>query len=155
MIHSIAKGMMEKQSQWYIGHPGFAWAFRRDSFECFYDKFIVGGGDVVMCEAFYGSFQYENMYNNQVSKNMKKDLKKYIIRIYSKIRGKVGFTKGLILHLWHWDSSKRQYVERKNILKEVNFDPNNDLQLNEDGCWEVDKELSIKIGEYFNQREED
>jgi hypothetical protein len=51
-----------------LGHPGFAWAARRDVLEAcggFYDGCIVGGADRVMAHAWFGDF-----HNNIVEKSL-------------------------------------------------------------------------------------
>ena len=58
------------------------------------------------------------------------------------------------------DHENRGYSERSLILKELNYDPNVDLQVNEIGCYEFtesakNKLLEDRIKSYFDSRKED
>ncbi|WP_129677464.1 hypothetical protein [Candidatus Chloroploca sp. Khr17] len=74
------------------------------------------------------------------------------------VRGAIGCTPGMALHLWHGDPVNRQYGHRNAILKRHHFDPATDLRLNEDGLWEwaSDKfQLHQEVKHYFYARRED
>jgi hypothetical protein len=77
---------------------------------------------------------------------------------YDDIQGRVGAVPGTVLHLWHGNLARREYMERREILKSQAFDPLRDLRMGENGCWEwnSDKpELHMWIREHFQRRRED
>jgi len=77
---------------------------------------------------------------------------------YNDIQGHVGAVSGIALHLWHGNLARREYRERKEILKQHAFDPRADLRLGENGCWEWNSqkpELHAWIREHFQRRRED
>lgn len=79
-------------------------------------------------------------------------------QMYQEVRGSVYFVSGEIQHLWHRDFENRYYEERKATLNKYNFNPNRDLKLNSDGCWEwaTDKpDLQREVRLYFEERKED
>ncbi|MBW3019686.1 hypothetical protein KY334_00145, partial [Candidatus Woesearchaeota archaeon] len=152
-IHSFAKGTCYelKINCIYDGHPGFAWAFRKDSFPGFYDKMIAGGADAFMAYAFFGKHFQPHLYKNEFLKSKEK----YIEKVHKIINGKIGFIPGMILHLWHGERKNRHHESRQHILKNLNYNSETDLKLNEYGCWEVNKELDEKISNYFDSRKEE
>jgi len=151
-IHSFAKGMIDigkRDPTFYSGHTGFAWAFRLDSFNYFYDKLIIGGGDHFIAYALYG-LHHIKQYSTI---SMIKDQQQYI-KSLSSINGNVSYTSGIVHHLWHGSRHNRHYHDRVKILEQFNFNPN-DLVMNKSKCWETSTELEIAICRYFDSRKED
>jgi hypothetical protein len=77
---------------------------------------------------------------------------------HAAVRGRMTFTEGVLLHLWHGSPAKRQYGTRDSILHRYAFDPATDLRLNEQGVWEwasAKAGLHRELAEYFRSRRED
>jgi hypothetical protein len=143
------------------GHTGMAWAGRKKIFQkCgFYDVSISGNADHLMAHAMCGDFN-SPCVERYLGKNNK--LQKHFARwgksFYQEIAGKVGYTPGTILHLWHGEQKDRQYVEKSQELRSFNFDPLVDLCVGATGCWEWNSnkpELQKWAVNYFLSRKED
>lgn len=143
-----------------VGHPGFAWAARRDVLEAcngLYDACIVGGADRVIAHAFFGDY-----HGKVVSKIVLGGLGDHYLdwakRAHRIVRRSVTLVNGLVLHLWHGSSADRLYFERHEFVDGYGFNPRHDLAVNKWGCWEwaSDKpELHNWIQSYFSSRNED
>ena len=143
------------------GHTGLAWAARRDILERhgFYDACISGSGDHMMAHAMCNDFG-----SSCVERLMKKDsklLKHFInwgVPFYEDVRGKIAFTKGVVVHLWHGETTDRKYIQRHDELRACDFDPFTDLRIGKNGAWEWNSDkpnLHKWAVEYFNERKED
>jgi hypothetical protein len=141
-----------------IGHPGFAWAARRDILsQCkLLDFEILGGADAGIVAAMYGD--YEHPHANAGGPLLKKCLRRWMGSFFSLVRGNVGAIPSRIHHLWHGSSVNRQYLERRTWLAQNNFDPNSDIRLSASGTWEwTDRNPRLRdlVFNYFHQRRED
>ena len=79
-------------------------------------------------------------------------------RWYAAVHGRMTFTSGDALHLWHGSLARRQYGARNGIIRRHAFNPLTDLRLNEQGVWEwaSDKDaLHREMADYFQSRRED
>ena len=77
---------------------------------------------------------------------------------YADVHGQIGYTPGIVLHLWHGTPARRQYTARFAIPTRHRYAPASDLRLNQDGIWEwaSDKTgLHQAVREYFWSRQED
>lgn len=121
------------------GHTGFAWAARREVIAThgLYDACIAGSGDHMMAHAFCGDFKSECirriLCDNPAHVSY---FRQWAERIYSDVRGHIGYVPGTILHLWHGEMANRRYVERNQELARFGFDPRTDLRMGDSGCWE-------------------
>ena len=132
-----------------LGHPGFAWAARRDYLERvggFYDEAILGGGDLLMWDAWSGGARS----------------RLYALRLRAKrwsCRLQAGCLDQTIVHRWHGTRMARQYVERDAVLQSTGFDPERHLTRNAAGAWcwtaEAPVELQTYCREYFTRRRND
>jgi len=144
-------------------HTGFAWAARRGVIEShgFYDRFVLGGGDLVMCAAMFGyaaAWLGRSWAGKFCSEAQIQDLLEWSDAFWNTVRGSVSYTGGDVLHLWHGRMENRRYFTRLVILKEERFDPRADIALDGDSCWtwNSDKpELHRRVREYFEGRKED
>lgn len=139
-----------------MGHCGFAWAGRRAVLEQprFYDRAIIGGGDLCMAAAFFGVPLDANLATDA----MRRDYRRWAEAIGPAVGGQVGYVPGGVLHLWHGHRMHRFYASRARILRRFAFDPNADLVLNPNGCWEWASEksrLHQVVREYFQIRNEE
>ncbi|MBK6313340.1 MAG: hypothetical protein IPF53_03235 [Blastocatellia bacterium] len=65
---------------------------------------------------------------------------------------------GRLLHLWHGQWKDRRYTSRHLHLREFDFDPDLDIRVGSDGCWEWSgekAELRDAVAAYFANRQED
>lgn len=142
-------------------HCGFAWACNRyayDKTNGLIDYSILGSGDYHMAMALINkvedSFPREK---DRIHPSYYQKLKDYeaLIRIY-KIR--LSYTPGTILHHWHGRREDRKYVERWNILYDHNYNPDEDIEYDEDGLLNLSnygKRMEMDIIQYFIERRED
>ncbi|MBP5971450.1 hypothetical protein HW132_01545 [Brasilonema sp. CT11] len=143
------------------GHTGFAWAARKDLLlkHGFYDASITGGGDDLIVHAMCGAW-YSICLVKCFAKN--KNHFNYFInwakKIYVDVLGQIGCVSGSVLHLWHGNAENRLHLERNFQLNSFSFDPENDISIDENGCWKWNSGKAYMhqwVVEYFSQRKED
>ena len=135
--------------------PGGAWAGCRRTFEGigFYDRSIVGSGDLLTSESFWGQSCSLAPY---LSPAMVRELGDWQGRLFRCIGGRVSCGSGRAHHLWHGSTSEKHHIRRLSWLALHDFDPERDIRLNQDGCWEwgSDKpQLHRLIENYLVQRD--
>lgn len=139
--------------------PGFAWAARRETLEkCggLLDTHIMGGGDNMMYFAAMGMFSTYMLTRTNIE--WRQAYLKWAAKFYREVKANVGYIPGNVMHLYHGTYADRQYVERWMILSRNEFNPEEDIKINEDGIWEwaSDKpDLHDSVAEYFAERKED
>jgi hypothetical protein len=142
----------------YHGHTGFGWAARRSVLEQagLYTGCIAGGGDDVMAHCFCGDWESlcltrmmgagTRWYHHAVA---------WATKMYPLVRARLGVVPGVALHLWHGEIASRAYMLRHEVLRAADFDPNRDLEADENGCWRwaSDKPpLHTALESYLRQR---
>ncbi len=141
------------------GHPGYAWACRRDAYENMgglIDWAILGSADRHMA---YGLVdKIDSSYHPNVHPKYKKACKIWQVRARHYIHRNVGYLPGLITHHWHGAKVNRGYQNRWRILVDEQFDP--ELDLKRDACGvlmltERNWRLRDKVRRYFSSRSED
>lgn len=155
---NIEKSYIKKTNEYRFSRyaPVFAWAARKNIFENigFYDKMILGGGDVVMSSC----FAKHDMIINNLSDELYKDIMNWQTKLSKDLKTpSIGFISGSIVHLFHGTNKNRRYYERNFILKNNNFNPNKDLYTNDYDCFEINKRkenLERDIKNYFYSRNE-
>lgn len=150
---------MSTNNQLYLGHPGFAWAMRRDAFENLgglFDKAILGAGDHHMALALVHASQ--RSFPEAVSPGYKRAVYEWETRCRQYIDRNIGFMPGSLLHYWHGRKADRRYVERWKILIEHQYDPETDLKYDSQGLYQFtdrSHDLAYDIRHYFEVRNED
>lgn len=142
------------------GHPGFAWAARRQILDShgIYDRCILGGGDVIIAHSLYGDTDFWrgfNFYCRQMTKKEIGCVAQWGRCIYNDVRSSVYYLPGRALHLWHGSVGRRDYMERQRILKENDYDPDADVSMDAEECWQwsSDKpDLHSRAKAYFDAR---
>jgi hypothetical protein len=141
---------------------GHAWAMRREVLERaeFYEAMIVGGGDYVFLQAAIGQFEVVRESHGWTSPHSRQygHFLRWANRFYSIAQGRVGMVSGDIFNLWHGELRNRQYLPRHRILIAHDFDPDQDIAIDENGSlrWNSDKPaLHQAVREYFHRRQED
>lgn len=139
------------------GHSGYAWAGRRDVLaeHGFYEANILGNGDLNIALAMFGGADYVS--KTRFSDKARKHLEAWARRFHGDVRGSVGYVEGVVRHLWHGNKRDRLYDVRLTVLKDHDFDPDNDLGYDDAGVlrWKVDKPgLRDWCRRYFEMRKE-
>jgi hypothetical protein len=120
------------------GHTGFAWAARREVLaeHGLYDAMIAGSGDHVMAHAFAGDFSSRCI--RRIMADNEPHIRHFVRwaeQIYPRVRGRVGFVPGRLLHLWHGETEHRRYVDRNRELAAFGFNPEKHLERDARGLW--------------------
>lgn len=141
-----------------FGHPGFAWAARREllSNHGLLDNHIVGGGDMAMAAAMFGIWDFWEL--RCYSPALRQAVMNWMTRFFIDVQGQVGCVSGTVLHLWHGSRENRRYIGRYEPITRHEFDPVADIYAAEDGTWRWKgnkPELEKAVAEYFAQRRED
>jgi len=139
------------------GHPGMAWAARRNWLERvgFYDKMILGSADFLMASAFYQD--HSPMRKKHFPDQLISDARCWERKVYHQVGSSVYYTPGTIYHLWHGERSLRLLDCRLSVLKKYEFGVG-DICLNADECWEwatPKAQLHRWVEEYFKRRNEE
>jgi hypothetical protein len=143
------------------GHTGFAWAARREVLagRGLYDACIAGSGDHMMAHAFCGDWTSACVDRIiGVANRHRSYFLDWCKAVYPRVRARVGFVPGAVLHLWHGEVGDRRYVDRNRELAGFGFDPAADVRVGADGCWEWASRkpgLHRWAAEYFGRRLED
>lgn len=143
------------------GHTGFAWAARRDILQShgLYDRCIAGTGDHLMSHAFLGDLTSKCVNRIVGTDNpYYESFVTWASKLHTEVKGRIGFTKGSVLHLWHGDLQNRKYWDRNKELLAFQFDPENDLKIDSKGvfAWGSNKlDLHKWANDYFYERKED
>lgn len=146
-----------------FGHPGYAWAYRREAIEAmgsgmggpFLDTAILGAADHHMCLALVGLAK--NSLPNGINKAYRDEVYGWQERVKT-LRQDVGYVNGTILHHWHGKKKQRKYRERWEILIENDYVPSLDLRRDWQGLYQLsDRSIKLRddIRTYFRQRNED
>ena len=143
------------------GHTGFAWAARRAVLAThgLYDACISGSGDHMMAHAFCGDWESKCIDRILGDNTRHRDhFAAWSKRLYADVRAQVRAVPGVLLHLWHGETSNRRYVLRNQELAGFRFDPYTDIRLGAGGCWEWSggkEELRQWAISYYASRSED
>ena len=141
---------------------GHAWMMRRENLRQtgFYEAMVVGGGDYVHLQAAIGQFEpvrdghgWKEGHSRQYRHYLR-----WAERFYRIVQGRIGLVAGNIFNLWHGELLDRQYLPRHRILTAHDFDPDQDIAVDDGGGlrWNSDKPaLHQAVRDYFRDRQED
>jgi hypothetical protein len=138
---------------------GYVWAARRELLREheFYDACIVGGGDSVIVRAAYD--RIDDAIRLHLMNAARRDHYLHWARPFSDtVRGSVSFVEGELWHLWHGKSENRQYRRRLEDFSRFDFDPGNDISLDDNQAWTWSSDKPALHGfvqGYFASRMED
>lgn len=149
------------------GHPGFAWAARRDSLNKLgsaissplLDFGVLGSADRHMACSFIGRAM-ESVHGD-MHPNYKKWLKQWESSAEIALKRNVSYVSNTVRHMWHGRKADRGYSSRWKILVRNQFDPEVDLAKDVSGLWRlvVKTPRQIKLRDdmrkYFISRKED
>lgn len=155
-IESIASKMNRQSPDW--GHPGFAWAARRDFLEGtggLFDCDPIGGGDTWMMWGFTGRCRNESMVS---SPPLTDAWERWAARALEVTQGRVGLVPGGVYHLYHGEYQNRSYVQRTKAKADYHFDPGRDVRIDDMGLYEwtgANPGLEQFVRDYFPSRQDD
>jgi hypothetical protein len=144
------------------GHPGFAYAIRRESLNRLgriIDWGVLGSADRHMACALVG--RVEDSVHGDCHPGYHRWLQIWQERAERHIKRNVGYVPGTIRHMWHGRKADRGYSSRWRILVRHQFNPDTDLKLDVSGVWqlvsETPRQLRLRddIRKYFRARRED
>lgn len=157
MLHFIEDEQL-KNVGGELGWCGLAWACRRSIFgeHGLYDRLVVGGGDRAFACACYG---IKDVWPRDfLSEAANRDLRNWIDNIFFQVKGSVFYVGGRVFHLWHGNEGNRFYIIRHPKMAKFCFDPQKDIKINKEGCWEWSSnkpKLHKFVKDYFSARQED
>jgi hypothetical protein len=130
------------------GHVGFAWGAQRSLLEGvnLYDKALVGGADHIIAHAAAG-----HICHNCITKSFTEDIdavNKWSKKFFKKTKGKLGYVKGDLYHIWHGALENRQYLKR---IKEFTPIAKNISKKDKNGLYVAEDDTYVK--NYFKHRE--
>jgi hypothetical protein len=142
-----------------FAHPGYAWCATRSAMEWLgglLETGALGAGDHHMALALVGRAHLS--MPGAVHPNYAAHVLRWQQRALQHLNHNIGFLWGTIEHSWHGRKEDRKYVDRWEIIRRHNFDPDLDLKRNVYGVMELAGNkpmLRHDIDVYFRQRNED
>lgn len=140
-------------------HPGYAWAWQRQTLNRVGGLFDLGGmgsGDHHMALGLIG--HAEASLPGGVTASYRNAVRAWGNRAAAEINGKLGFVHGTIEHPFHGRKGDRGYQSRWDMFLEHGFDPTTDLKRNTDQVIEFagnKPDLERAFDRYLRAREED
>ena len=155
----IVQGPNAAPGGYEFGHPGYAWAYTRQTLDWaggLVETAALGAADHHMAMGLIG--RIGDSIHGGMTAGYKAPLNLWQRRVFSHVKGAIGYLPGTIEHYWHGSKDKRAYVSRWDILAKHQFDPMTDLKKNSYGVLELSgnkPELAHDIDVYFRSRDED
>lgn len=150
---------LAKKSKYAHGHPGFAWAARREALDAvggLIDWGILGAGDRHMACSLIG--QVKSSFPDEVHRGYRQLALDWQARATKRIKKDIGYVAGTINHYYHGPKSARGYMSRWQILIKEQFNPLDDIFRDTRGLWQLEEHkagLRDKVRRYFRSRFED
>ncbi len=132
------------------GHVGFAWGARREILDevPLYDKALIGGADHIIAHASAGQIGH-----SCILKSFTDDIdavNDWSRKFYAVAKGKIGYVKGDLYHIWHGALEKRQYLKR---IQDFTSTAKNINERDENGLHVCDGDDEY-VKQYFDHRED-
>lgn len=112
------------------GHPGYAWAARRDILDRhgLYEHAIVGSADHCMAHAAVGDY-YSECAHRPMHKQPRlvEHFYEWAKPFADSVGGRIGTVSGEAMHLWHGDLAHRKYLMRHLEFAEFGVNPFTDI----------------------------
>jgi len=159
----INKGYAQRPAkplnQVVTGHPGLAWAFRRETLDNLgglFDLSITGSGDTHMANALMGDVIFNSRPG--MSPGFEKALKEWQAKCDTFVKQNIGAVKGACSHYWHGKGDERGYDKRWDITCFHKYDPATDITVGDNGLYEYtgnkpNLEYDLRLS--FTSRNED
>jgi hypothetical protein len=161
---ALAKKRPLTMSTFYHYHPGFAWAFKRDVFRKvggFYDKSIIGGGDIALVLAMFPGHVSDSDFiranaHGRFGEFVLESWREYY-NTFKEVNPRIGCLPIKLFHLFHGVTKDRNYTERyRAISKVLTGGWNDEIFLNKDGLFEFNNPIiNDVLYKYFKDRNED
>jgi len=138
---------------------GYAWAGRTELLRKhgLYDACVVGSGDRAIFSAAIGRSEdavaYMRMNSSRVT-----HYRRWADPFHKDVAGRIGWISGQMRNLWHGSILDRKYEQRHIDFQTYDFDPANDIRMDETGCWRwatERPEMHAFLVNYFFGRHED
>lgn len=131
------------------GHVGFAWGARREVLDAMplYDRALVGGADHIMAHAAAGHVPHKC-----ITKSFTQDIdavNQWSRNFFNVVRGKLGYTKGDLYHIWHGTLESREYLKR---VREFTPEAKKIVEKDKNGLYVTHDDSYVKT--YFEKRED-
>lgn len=116
------------------GGTGLCWALRSDIVDMgLDDKSIVGVSD--LHQLIFWEGDWDNHYIQILPPKYRISALKNGFMHYLKVQGNIGYIDSTIEHLHHGTFKNREYYHKQKILIDHDFDPNNDIVIDNNGLW--------------------
>lgn len=141
------------------GHPGLAWGITKEAYlkiGGLLDFCIHGSGDTHMANSLMGDVTLG--LKKGATKEFYSKLHEWEAKCKEHIKLNIGYVPGICLHYWHGRPQKRGYEKRWDLICFHKFDPTKDLNVNEDGLYELVPEkfhLRYDLRRSLSERNED
>lgn len=138
---------------------GLAWAAKTQILRHYglYDAMIIGSGDRLLVGTIYGYFR-KIMDVFEMNKARRRHYIKWAVPFHKTVGRRISHVPGPIYHLWHGEFASRKTLERHRVLASLDFDPESDLVIGDNGAWQWRRsrpELENFFTNYFRGRSED
>lgn len=158
-LRTVCRSAPRLPGRLFPGPIGFGWAFRRGLFQQrgLYDVDILGGGDVSLLAALSGCYDMA-IDAHRLNERAKSHFLRWAAALHDEVDQRVTSVPGRIFHLWHGDLADRGYETRYEAFSRFQFDPEEDLALDEHRVWRWSSgktEMHRYAAEYFRRRRED
>lgn len=158
-FYSYLCGALNNQIKQGNGHPGFCWAVRREVLEkCrFYPECVMGGGDYLMARAATFS-QYSPEVVERYSRWHLDSYFRWARNWTAAIDFSVAYIPNTLYHLYHGSMNNRQHENRLNLMKNMDYDPYNDITMTGKGVYQLTQtgaRFVKPVHEFFSKRYED
>jgi hypothetical protein len=114
------------------GHPGGAWAARREVFPMD-DTHILGGGDSMAIEGWLGIC--DTFLQKQMNPDWFAYYRNWADKAFQLVMGNVTSLNGHALHWYHGERKHRHYAKRSQWLADYHYDPERHIQLDANGLY--------------------
>ena len=126
-------GIKPDAPEWHKDRAqGLAWAFSREWLDRhrFDDYCMNGAGDSHDYYAIKGDTNWGKEHYSKGSYPL-------WVKRYKAIRDtRITYASGHVVHLYHGSKNNRQYKPLEELLKKINFKPQRDIRISENGLWE-------------------
>ena len=132
------------------GHVGFAWGAKIEILKNvpLFDRALIGGADHIVAHASTGQISH-SCITKSFTDNLD-EIYNWSEDFYKQTKGKVGFVKGDLYHIWHGDIEKRDYLKRiKDFTSKTKYLKEKD----ENGLFVSKKEHDDYFKKYYKTRE--
>lgn len=143
----------------FAGDPGFCWAFQRPLLaeHGWYDGCVVGGADRLLVCAALGWFDQAIEWL-AMGPQWAAHYRRWAEPFFETVQSRITYTDGRLFTLWHGSFADRAYRDRHKQVAKLDYDPETDLRLSEQGCWlwnSAKPDLHDYVRSYFESRRED